>query len=396
MPTDLCPNKSECGSCAWSHIPYDKQLQQKLSDINGSFALKKLDLRVSEILPAPKTSHYRNRMDFVINYQGAMGLRAKGKWWKTIDNHTCFLADTNIEKLFHITRNWLPQSGLTYYDRKTNTGLLRYAVIRSTTTGQSMLTIITSAPQNPTEAATIKTALTKLAATTQPTSLVWSINHHLSDISTGDELHTITGPGYIEETIGGKTFRITPNAFFQTNTYGAALLQKTVMEFAGDLAQKTLLDLYCGSGFFAISLAAPTNPQAPNQKTATHTRPKTTIGIELVPEAIKDARINAQLNNVAQTITFHDAKAEDYDWTTFKADTVILDPPRSGMHDKTLQDILAAKPATIIYISCNYKNFAREMLQLQSIYEIKKMRAIDMFPHTPHVELVSLLIRRAT
>lgn len=389
MSTDLCPNKTECGSCAWSHIPYDKQLQQKLSDINGSFALKKLDIKVTEILPSPKTSHYRDRMDFIINFKGEMGLRAKGKWWKTIDNHTCFLADTKIEELFHATRAWLPQSGLSFWDRKASTGLLRYAVIRATTTGQSMITIITSAPANDTEKTAITTALQKLATTAQPTTLIWSINHTISDVSTGDELHTITGSGYIEETINQHTFRITPNAFFQTNPYGAALLQKTVAEFAGDLSNTTLLDLYCGSGFFAISLAAPTGPQ-----NTAHTNPKTTIGVELVSEAIVDARTNAQLNGIEDKITFHDAKTEAFNWTQIKPDVVILDPPRSGMHDQALKDILTAQPPTIIYISCNYKNFAREMLQLQTIYNIKKIRAVDMFPHTPHVELVTLLQRK--
>src|SRR3989338_6094948 len=106
MPTELCPNKAECGSCAWSHIPYDKQLQQKLSDINGSFAIKKLNLRVEEIMPSPKTAHYRNRMDFVIDFQGNVGLREKGKWWRVIDDHPCFLGDERIEELFRAVCAW--------------------------------------------------------------------------------------------------------------------------------------------------------------------------------------------------------------------------------------------------------------------------------------------------
>ena len=119
---------------------------------------------------------------------------------------------------------------------------------------------------------------------------------------------------------------------------------------------------------------------------------KQTIGVELVSEAIKDARLNAKLNGV--TIDFHDAKTEDYDWMKIGADVVILDPPRAGMHDKALKDIIAALPPRIVYVSCNYKNFAREMVEFGKYYDVEQIRAVDMFPHTPHVELVSLLKRK--
>jgi len=374
MPS-LCPNPDVCGSCGWSHIPYPKQLQQKLSDINGSFAIKKLDLQVNDILPSPVTEHYRNRMDFVIDWQGAVGLREKGKWWKVIDNHPCFLADKQIDDLFVVARDWARTCGLSFYDRKANTGLLRYAVIRSTTLNETMLIIVTSAPADAVEESTIKAALEKLSD--KATTVVWSINHTVSDVSYGDELRVISGPGVIEEEICDFKYRLSPNAFFQTNPHGAARLLETVRDFAGDLTDKTLLDLYCGTGFFAVALA----------KDA-----KKTIGVELVPEAIKDARVNAELNNVE--VEFHDAPTEKFDWMKIGADVVILDPPRAGMHDKALQDVIAAKPETIVYISCNYKNFAREMVMLQVYYEVESIRAIDMFPHTPHVELVTKLVRR--
>ena len=159
------------------------------------------------------------------------------------------------------------------------------------------------------------------------------------------------------------------------NPHGARLLLETVTEFCGDMHQKTLLDLYCGSGFFSISLAE---------------KAQKCIGVELSKEAIRDARINAEMNH--RTIQYHDAKTEEFDWKDLVADVVILDPPRSGMHDKALEDILHAQPKHIVYISCNYKNFAREMVQLQQYYQVEAMRAIDLFPHTPHVELVSSLI----
>ena len=374
----LCPNPDVCGSCGWSHIPYEKQLQQKLSDINGSFKIKKLDLRVEEIVPAPITEHYRNRMDFVIDWQGSVGLREKGKWWKVIDNHTCFLADAQIEKLYAVTRDWVKTAGLSFYDRKANVGFLRYAVIRSSTIGQTMLTIVTSAPKDADEEAQAKVAFEKLNDLAKPTTLVWSLNHTITDVSFGDELRVVSGPGTIEEHIGGFKYHISPNAFFQTNPTGAVFLQDTVREFAGDLTDKTLLDLYCGTGFFAISMA---------------NEAKKTIGVELVPQAIADAKNNAELSGVE--VDFIDAKTEEYDWMKIGADVVILDPPRAGMHDKALKDVIAALPRRIVYVSCNYKNFAREMVELSKYYTVEKIRAIDMFPHTPHVELVTALVKKA-
>ncbi len=373
----LCKNKDVCGSCSWSHIPYEKQLQQKLSDINGSFAIKKLDLQVEEIVPSPKTEHYRNRMDFVINFEGLVGMREKGKWWRVIDNHTCFLSDELIESLFPLVRDWTKDSGLSFFDRKAHTGILRYAVMRATTAGDSMIIIVTSKPENEQETETVKEALLKLAESAKPTTLIWSMNETVSDVSFGTELITISGPGYIEEVINDNRYRITPNAFFQTNSRGAAALMDTVSEFAGDISDKTLLDLYCGSGFFSIHMASGA---------------KRTVGVEMVPDAIRDAKVNAELNETE--IEFVEAKTEDFDWGTYHADVVILDPPRSGMHDKALADVMRIQPETIVYISCNYKNFARELVQLQEIYDVEAIRAIDMFPHTPHVELVTRLQKR--
>ncbi|MBI4592169.1 23S rRNA (uracil(1939)-C(5))-methyltransferase RlmD [Candidatus Uhrbacteria bacterium] len=375
-----CPHKDVCGSCSWSHIPYEKQLKQKLSDINGSFGLKKLPPWCETFLPSPITEHYRNRMDFVIDFEGRVGMREKGKWWRVVDGNSCFLADKQIDALFVKVREWVKQNGLSFYDRKAHTGLLRYAVIRSTTLGQTMVNLVTSSPRHceeqRDEANQKIAALASLTRNDERSTFIWSQNSTITDVSFGDKLETISGSGYIEEEILGHRYRISPNAFFQTNPHGASNLLQTVEEFCGDLSSKTLLDLYCGSGFFSVALAR---------------KASRTVGLEMVNEAIVDARVNAQINNVK--VTYHDAKAEEYDWAQFGADVVILDPPRSGMHDKTLADILKNPPKEIVYISCNYKNFAREMVELHKHYRVDAMRAIDLFPHTPHVELVTKLTR---
>lgn len=375
--TSACPQKEICGSCGWSHIPYPKQLEQKLSDINGSFKLKELSYQCTEISPSPKTSHYRNRMDFVIGFDGKIGLREKGKWWKVIDNHSCFISDEHIDRLFQTTRQWAHNSKLSYYDRKSFKGLLRYAVIRCTSKSETMINIVTSLAQQD-EEALLQEQLYKLAKETAATTLIHSTNTTITDVSNGDILKTISGNGYIEEIVGGYTYRITPNAFFQTNSNAAGILLELVKNYAGDLTDKKLLDLYCGSGFFSIALAR---------------QAKQAFGVELSTEMIEQARNNAEINNVK--VEYWDAKAESFDWEKLGADVVILDPPRSGMHDQALKDVLRIKPKKIVYVSCNYKSFAREMLELSKLYDLTKMQAVDMFPHTPHVELVSLLELKA-
>lgn len=378
MTKEQCPNPSLCGSCGWSHIPYEKQLQQKLADINGSFKLKELTLECTEILPSPRISHYRNRMDFVISFKGEVGLREKGKWWRVIDNHTCFISDEKIEKVFTIVRDWTKSAGLTFFDRKAHTGFLRYAVIRSSRAGESMLNIISSAPTLD-EESSIKEKLLELHKQSGVTTTLWSINHTTNDVSSGDEIRVIGGPGFIQEQVCDFNYRISPNSFFQTNSWASPLLIETATQFL-KLAPKPklLLDLYCGSGFFSIALA--------------HTAERT-VGVELIAEMIEDARINATNNNV--NVEYQSGKAEATDWKKLGADTIILDPPRSGLHDDVIKDLQSALPETILYVSCNYKSFAREMAILGKNYEVKAMRAIDMFPHTPHVELITLLRKRA-
>lgn len=377
LMVSLCPKKEVCGSCSWSHIPYEKQLEQKISDINGSFKLKGLSLLCKDILPSPKLEHYRNRMDFVIDFEGRVGMRQKDKWWKVIDDHTCFLADSHIDVLFQIIRTWVHKSGLSYYDRKTHRGVLRYAVIRATSIGQTMVVIITSEPKDESERSFILSNFCNLSDLSHPSTLIWSINKTDSDVSFGTELHTISGTGWIEELIDNITYRISPNAFFQTNSSTSPLLLEIVKKFCGNLTNRTVLDLYCGTGFFSVALANTS---------------KKMIGIELNPDAICDAKTNAEQNGVSPEFIL--ASTESFDWSVYQPDIIILDPPRSGMHDRTLRDLLAYQPKEIIYVSCNYKNFAREMVQLHSDYHVAEMIAIDQFPHTPHVELITKLVHK--
>lgn len=372
-----CPNKELCGSCGWSHIPYERQLEQKLGDINGSLRLKGLDVACREVEPSPVTAHYRNRMDFAIDFGRRVGLRQKGKWWRVIDGHACFLADERIEELFGIVRSWVKECGLSGFDRNAFTGLLRHAVIRATLAGGTLINLVTSDPAAGEGEAALLDALAELERRARPTTLTWTVSHGVADVSWGDELHVFSGPGAIEEIVAGMRYRISPQAFFQTNSHAAPLLLDAVASLAGELRGLRVLDLYCGTGFFSVFLAR----QGP-----------AILGLEADEQAVADARLNAAQNRVE--VEFRAAKIEEQDPGLLDAEVVLLDPPRSGLHDQALAALLAARPPVLVYVSCNPKSFARELTYLRRYYAVEELRAIDMFPHTPHVELVSRLVRR--
>ncbi len=313
-------------------------------------------------------------MDFTINYQGKVGLREKGKWWSVIDNHCCFISDERIESLFHHVREWTASAGLSFFDRKAHTGFLRYAVIRASLTGETLLTLITSAPTEDESLAEEK--MMELGALDELTSVVWSINHTVSDVSVGDEDRVLKGDGYITDEVGGFRYRISPYDFFQSNSEGAGILLDRVVDYATRAGGKRLVDLYCGAGFFTIPLAK---------------KFESVFGVELVEEAISMARINAAENGIEAQ--FFAEKSEDHGWESLQPDTILVDPPRSGMHDRALQKLLAYEPKNLIHVSCNYKQLARELSILQEKYAVEEMTAIDMFPHTPHVEVVTRLVR---
>lgn len=390
-----CPNKNVCGSCEWSEVTYDEQLKRKLDGINESFLLAGFSYKAENIVASPKTSHYRNRMDFVIDYEGRFGMREKGKWWKVIDGHTCFISEEKIETAFWKCKEWLGTCGLSFLDRKSWKGLLSYIVIRCTKAGELMINVVTGSDFLEEEAEVISEKLLKLAEMIGCTTLVWSINHTKSDISFGSEVRIITGLGFITEEIGGFKYMVTPNSFFQTNSYSAEKLQSLVMNFAKLSGAQNILDLYCGSGFFTFPLSK-----------LLKTSVGKVLGIEMVEEAVETAKKNIELNknfwasakndsedkNISARIPeFVCEKSEDLSWKNFPADLIVFDPPRSGLHNKVLETLMKNPSKNIIYVSCNYKKFIEELKILSEKYELKKSTAIDMFPHTPHVELVSLL-----
>lgn len=366
-----CKYAGQCGGCAWQQFDYQLQLQMKRDLVNAT--LDKIHQRITEVVPALSLYEYRNRMDYCVGWKGEVGLKEPGRWNGYIDLEECHLLSPDAVEAMKRFRAWMKDNSIVPWDGKKNTGYARYLVIREgKRTGQRMITVVTADGELP--------ARTKLIAALSPlcTTLYHGINPTITDLSNASILHLLHGVAELEEQIDGKTFRIPPNAFFQTNSEMAEMLVRTAREFLSAAKPKVLLDLYCGVGLFGICLAGDA---------------ERVVGVELEPTAIAVASGNAERNGI-KNAHFVAAKAEELlQWQDEKPDTIIVDPPRSGLHPKVAETLLNLAVPRILYVSCNYESFVRDFAVLGRDYQIEKLAAIDLFPHSPHVETVALLGR---
>jgi 23S rRNA (uracil-5-)-methyltransferase RumA len=275
-------------------------------------------------------------------------------------------------------RAYVKENGLAAYDQRSGAGLLRYLVIREgKNTGERLVMIVTSneGPKLPNEE--------KLVAALSPfaTSVIHGINPELSDVSTPKTIRPLFGNPYLTEKINELVYKIRPASFFQTNSAMAAELQKTVVEFAAVKKNETVLDLYCGCGFFSLALA----------KDA-----KEIVGVEIDAAAVAAARENAALNSIGNVI-FSAGSGETIlpiVLSRDKPDAIVVDPPRPGLHPAALAELCAYRAKRLTYVSCNPVSLARDLKTLLGIYDVKKTRCLDLFPHTPHIEtVVSLALK---
>ncbi|MFZ2803755.1 MAG: 23S rRNA (uracil(1939)-C(5))-methyltransferase RlmD [Patescibacteria group bacterium] len=373
-----CPHAGVCGGCLWQHLGYDAQLKLKLGMINSAFEKAGHDEWIADVMPAEKQFHFRNRMDYAVGWNSEIGLKEYGSWNRYIDLTTCLLLDGDVGKILQEVRDWMKESDLQPWDAKFYTGDMRYVVVREGKhTDERLITLVVkdAARVSETQRKNIAERLSPFA-----TSILLGEQSLQTDISLAQKFETLKGNPWLEEEVNGIRYRIHPNSFFQTNTDMAGKLQETVKQFIG--TPKTILDLYCGLGFFGIYLAK----QHSNLKVS---------GFEIDAEAIELAKHNAATNNVGDRCNFTSGPAEDLSWKDIEADTIILDPPRSGLHPKVLKTVLEKKPQTIVYVSCNYHRLVEELKQFKELYRIEELKALDLFPHTPHVEVVTKLVRKA-
>ncbi|WP_232831838.1 23S rRNA (uracil(1939)-C(5))-methyltransferase RlmD [Taibaiella helva] len=395
--TPFCEHFGICGGCKWQMLPYEKQLEYKQIQVTdqltriGHVALPPIE----PIAGSGLQRHYRNKLEFTfselsyltreeiaaagedeIARKPALGFHAPGMFDKVVDIRTCHLQPEPTNKIKNLLREIALEQGLPFYDHRQQDGWLRNVVIRVATTGEVMVNLIVKYDREE-----LKMMLdTLLKEVPEITSLHYTINPKMNDTIYDLTVHTYKGKGYIEEYLEDFRFKISPKSFFQTNTRQAERLYQITRDFAGLTGNEVVYDLYCGTGSIGIFLS----------KGA-----KKIIGIEAVPDAIEDAKLNAEWNGL-QHCQFYAGDVSDIATDAFfeahgRPDVIITDPPRAGMHEKLIQQLLRMRAPRVVYVSCNPATQARDLQLLDEAYKVLRLQPVDMFPHTHHIENVALL-----
>jgi len=395
----FCEHFGVCGGCKWQQLPYDRQLfykQQQVEDAFRHIAGVKIP-ETLPILPSNPTSEYRNKMEFTfsrhrwlldheaasdhpIEHTNAVGLHVPGRFDKVVDIRHCHLQGEPSNQIRNFLRDLALKKGVSFYDHRTNEGLMRNLIVRTSTLGELMV-ILSVQFDEPVVYEMLDEIKQKFP---DITSLMYTVNPKKNETLYDQEILVWSGRDHIFEKLEELTFKIGPKSFFQTNSFQALELYRKAREFAGLRGKETVYDLYTGTGTIA-------NFIAPNAGQV--------VGIESVPEAIEDARVNSEINQISNT-RFFAGDMKDIFTGSFikehgKPDVIITDPPRAGMHAKVVDQILNIGPERIVYVSCNPATQARDVELLGKAYQLMKIQPVDMFPHTHHVENIALLVRHS-
>lgn len=396
----FCEHFGICGGCKWQHLAYEEQIGYKQKQVYDNLTrIGKIEAKEwLPILGSGKTTFYRNKLEFTFSNKkwltqeevtsgttfecmDALGFHIPGMFDKVLDIHKCWLQDNISNRIRNCIKEYcLSHDGYEFFDLRNQTGLMRNIIIRTASTGEVMLIVIFFHADE-----TRQEALLSHVAAQFPeiTSLLYIINEKCNDTITDQQVLVYRGKDHIIEEMEGLKFKVGPKSFYQTNSEQAYNLYKIARTFAGLTGNELVYDLYTGTGTIAnfVSRSA-----------------RKVIGIEYVPEAIEDAKVNAALNGIENTLFFagdmKDILTEDFIAEHGRPDVIITDPPRAGMHDDVIKTILFAEPEKIVYVSCNPATQARDLSLLNEKYAIAKVQPVDMFPHTHHVENVVLLTKK--
>ncbi len=393
-----CPYFADCGGCKFQNLAYPQQLEMKTRQVREVYShlVNLPDVPVLPALPAPEIYGYRNKMDFSAgvsrwmlkeNDPGtpsdfAIGLHAPGRFDKILDIDACLLQDEERNAIFREIREIVREENLPLNNPREQSGFLRNIVIRKGEHSREiMVNIVTRYENKDLLDAWIAPLTTKFPAIC---SVVNNITNSMGDQSVGEKEVLLFGKPVIHDSLGGKNYEIAANAFFQTNTRAAEQLYDVVLDFASPNKKDMVWDFYCGTGSIALFIAE---------------KVKKVYGFELVEDAIRNAKRNAVQNGV-ENCAFFTADLDRFLQRNpeliaglEKPDLAIVDPPRSGLNPKFLQQLIGLRPPRIVYVSCNPATQARDIVQLSEAgYRVEKIRPVDMFPHTAHIESVALLV----
>jgi 23S rRNA (uracil1939-C5)-methyltransferase len=380
-------------------LPYEKQLQYKEQEVKDVIKrIGKIDTSVLPIIGSENTIHYRNKIEFTFSNKkyltpnefedlgqdawpgGALGFHVPKLYDKIIDIKECFLMDDVNNEIRNTLREYSQKNNLSYYDHKEHKGFLRNVVLRNSTTGELMVNLFLGNDDKKEIEKICNYLLEKIPSIT---TLLYTINQKWNDSMENLEPKIFSGKGFVIEKLGNFNFKISPKSFFQTNTKQAEVLYNVVKDFAALEGTETVYDLYCGTGSIGIFLSDKAHK---------------IIGVDVIEDAINDAKENAELNNLQSTDFFSGDVIEICNDEFFafhgKPDVVIVDPPRAGLHQKLVNKLLEISCPKIVYVSCNVATQARDLQLLNDKYVVEKIQPVDMFPHTHHIESVALLSLR--
>lgn len=398
----FCPHFGICGGCKWQCLPYDEQIKYKQKQVIDNLTrIGKIELNnVLPILGSNKTIEYRNKLEFGFSNKrwltqeeiaggqeytqmNAVGFHTTGSFDKILPIEQCRLMDNINNRIRNAVRDYGYEHNLSFYDLREHSGLLRNMMIRNSNTGELMV-VMQFCIMNDNEQKEAENVMHFLSEEfPEITSLLYVNNRKFNDTIGDQEVIVYKGNDHIFLQMEELKFKVGPKSFYQTNTEQAYELYKVARDFARLTGKELVYDLYTGTGTIANFVAK-------------HSRK--VIGIEYVPEAIEDAKINSQINDIDNTLFFagdmKDILNKDFIEEYGQPDVIITDPPRAGMHKDVIDTILFAEPQRIVYVSCNPATQARDLALLDEKYKVMSVRPVDMFPHTQHVENVVLLEKR--
>lgn len=397
--TPACEHFGVCGGCKWQHIPYESQLRYKRDQVVDALTrIAKVEIpEVNPTLGSKETFCYRNKLEYTFSCKcwitfedlrsgreiadrNALGFHIPGAFDKVLDIKKCWLQDDLSNRIRLFVRQYALAKGYEFYDIKAQQGLMRTLMVRIASTGEVMLIVVFARP----EQEKIDDLMGAIAAEfPEITSLLYVVNQKVNDTIADQEVITYRGRDYINEEMEGLQFRIGPKSFYQTNSLQAYELYKVARRMACLKPDDLVYDLYTGTGTIANFVAR---------------QVKKVVGIEYVPEAIADAKLNSEVNGIDNTIFFagdmKDVLTDGFIEEHGRPDVMIIDPPRAGMHEDVVNVILNARPERIVYVSCNPATQARDLALMDSLYRVEEVQPVDMFPHTHHVENVVRMTRR--
>jgi len=393
----FCAHYGLCGGCKWQHLGYEDQLKFKQKQVFDNFTrLGKFEFpEVARILPSENTTYYRNKLEFTFSdfkwmvgdklagidpekrSLDGLGFHLPGLYDRIVDIDHCYLQPEPSNKIRNAVRDFAIDNKITFYNVKNQEGYLRNLIIRNSSTGDLMVILIVKDD----EPEWIESILNHIDVKfPEITSLMYVINGKKNDDLSDQEVVCFKGLDYMTEEMEGLKFKVGPKSFYQTNRDQAYELYKVARDFAGLKGDELVYDLYTGTGTIANFIAR---------------NAREVIGIEYIEPAIEDAIVNSALNEISNTKFFAGDMAKVLNEEFFAShgtpDVIITDPPRAGMHEKVIQQIVYAKPQKVVYVSCNPATQARDISLMDEYYKVIKVQPVDMFPHTHHVENVALL-----